>query len=158
MWVMTILNLSSIATTSESIWILLTLTQNIIFQENNALDKDNPETEWSSKFLNNISQGTLDGEGKSHINFENRSFSFFKKTKSKHPKNLFFGHWNVNLIRNKFESVQKIIEIPLTFSHSMKLKLIPPSQTSNLVPRSTEFSKWIVTYMGEDYFFMLIKV
>ena len=42
---MTILNLSSIATTAESIWILLTLTQNIISQENNALDKDNPETE-----------------------------------------------------------------------------------------------------------------
>ena len=60
--------------------------------------------------MNNLSQDTLEGKGKSRINFENLSFSFLKKTKSKHPKNLFFGHLNINLIRNKFESVQEIIQ------------------------------------------------
>ena len=50
-------------------------------------------------------------KGKIHINFENLPFSFLKKTKSKHPKNLFFGHVNINSIRNKFESVQEIIQI-----------------------------------------------
>ena len=79
-------------------------------QQNYVFDKDNPETELNSKFLNNLSQDTLKGKGKSHINFENLLFSFLKKTKSKHPKNLFFGHVNINSIRNKFESVQEIIQ------------------------------------------------
>ena len=114
---MAILNLNSIATTAEYIWTILaynfifalnTLTWHRISQENDAFDKDNPETESNSKFSNNLSQDTL--KGKSHINFENLIFSFLKKTKSKHPKNLFFGHVNINSIRNKFESVQEIIQ------------------------------------------------
>ena len=72
--------------------------------------KINPETELNSKFSNNLSQDTLKGEVKSHINFEDLLFSFLKKTKSKHPKNLFFGHVNTNSIRNTFESVQEIIQ------------------------------------------------
>ena len=79
-------------------------------QENGAFDKDNPEFESNSKFSNNLSQDTLKGKVKSHINFENLLFSFLKETKSKHPKNLFFGHVNINSIRNKFESVQEIIQ------------------------------------------------
>ena len=119
MWIMAILNLDSIATTAEYIWTILaynfilalnTLTWHRISQENDAFDKDNPETESNSKFSNNLSQDTLKGKGKSHINFENLLFSFLKKTKSKHPKNLFFGHVNINSIRNKFESVQEIIQ------------------------------------------------
>ena len=70
----------------------------------------NPETESNFKLSNNLSQDTLKGKGKSNINFENLLFSFLKKTKSKHPKNLFFGHININSIRNKFESVQEIIQ------------------------------------------------
>ena len=94
---MAILNLNSIATTAEYIWTILaynfifalnTLTWHRISQENDAFDKDNPETESNSKFLNNLSQDTLKGKGKSHIKFENLLFSFVKKTKSKHPKNL----------------------------------------------------------------------
>ena len=70
----------------------------------------NPETESNFKLSNNLSQDTLKGKGKSNINFENLLFSFLKKTKSKHPKNLFFGHVNINSILNKFESVQEIIQ------------------------------------------------
>ena len=72
--------------------------------------KIDPETKSNSKCLNNLSQDTLKGEVKSHINFEDLLFSFLKKTKSKHPKNLFFGHLNTNSIRNTFESVQEIIQ------------------------------------------------
>ena len=32
-----------------------------------------------------------------------------KSIKAKHPKNLFFGHLNVNSIRNKFASIQELI-------------------------------------------------
>ena len=49
------------------------------FNLNDALDKDNPETESNSKFSNNLSQDTLEGKDKSHINFENLSFSCFLK-------------------------------------------------------------------------------
>ena len=114
---MAILNLDSIATTVEYIWTILaynfilalnTLTWHRISQENDAFDKDNPETESNSKFSNNLSQDTLKGKGKSHINFENLSISFLKKRKSKHPEYLFFGHVNVNSIRSKFESYLKI--------------------------------------------------
>ena len=45
-----------------------------------------------------------------HDNYENISFSFLKKIKSEHPKNLIFGQLNSNSIRNKFELVQEIIE------------------------------------------------
>ena len=35
---------------------------------------------------------------------------FLKKTKCKHPKSLFFGLLNINSTKNKFESVQEIIQ------------------------------------------------
>ena len=97
MWIMAIVNPDSIATMMKHIWTILaysfilalnTLTWHRISQENDAFDKDNPETESNSKFSNNLSQDTLKGKGKSHIKFENLLFSFVKKTKSKHPKNL----------------------------------------------------------------------
>ena len=45
-----------------------------------------------------------------HENDENISFHFLKKIRSKHPKNFFFEQLNVNSIRNKFESVQEIVQ------------------------------------------------
>ena len=72
---------------------LNTLTWNRIFQENVDLDKDSPETESNSKFLNILSQDTLAGEGKIHVNLENLFFSFLKKTKFKHSENLFLGYY-----------------------------------------------------------------
>ena len=82
---------------------LSNLTKNS--QENNIFHKDNPENESNFKFLNDLPQDILGGKDKIHINFENLSFSFLKNAKSKHPKNLFFGHININSIRSKFESV-----------------------------------------------------
>ena len=119
MWIMTILNLDSTATTVEYIWTILaysftlalnTLRWHRISQENDAFDKNDPETESNSKFSNNWSQETLKDKVKSHINFENPLFSVWKKTKSKHPQNLFFGHVSINSIRNKLESVQETIQ------------------------------------------------
>ena len=88
---------------------LNTLIWHRISEENEVFDKDNLETEPNSKFSNKLSQDTLEDKGKNHINIENLSFSFLKKTKSKH-KNLLFGNLNINSIRNKFESVQEIIQ------------------------------------------------
>ena len=59
-----------------------------VSQENDPFDKDNIGTESNSKFSNNLSQYTLKGKGKIHIDFETLSFSFLKKTKSKYPKTL----------------------------------------------------------------------
>ena len=59
---------NSIATTAEYIWTILaynfilalnTLPWHRTSQENDAFDKDNPETESNSKFSNNLSQDTL---------------------------------------------------------------------------------------------------
>ena len=124
------------------------------FNLDDALDKDNPENEWNSKFSNNLSQDTLEGKGSSRIHLKFSPLSFSKKTKSKHPKILFYGHFSS--IKNKFESVQDIIQNTFDISSSMKLKLIP-SQATNLVSRSTEFFERIVMHMGEDYLFRLIK-
>ena len=60
MRIMTILNLDSIAIMAE-----------YIDKDNNVLDKDNPKTQSNSKFSSNLSQNTLEGKGKSQINFEN---------------------------------------------------------------------------------------
>ena len=53
---------------------LNTLTWHRISQENNALDKDNSETESNSKFSNNLSEDTLESKSKSHRNVENLCF------------------------------------------------------------------------------------
>ena len=52
----------------------------------------------------------MESKSDNRDNYENISFPFLKKIRSKHPKNLFFGQLNVNSIRNKFESVQEIIQ------------------------------------------------
>ena len=38
------------------------------------------------------------------------AFTSTKSIKIKHPKNLFFGHLNVNSIRNKFVSIEELIK------------------------------------------------
>ena len=52
----------------------------------------------------------MESKSDSLENDENVYFPFLKKITSKHPKNLFFGQLNVNSIRNKFESVQEIVQ------------------------------------------------
>ena len=67
--------------TDNFILSLNTLTWHRISQENDAFDKNK----------NNLPQDTLEDKGNSHINFENLSFSFLKKTKSKHPRTCFLN-------------------------------------------------------------------
>ena len=50
-----------------------------------------------------------------------------------------FEHLNIRSETN-LNQFRKSFKIPLTFSSPVKLKLIPPSQTSNLVSQITEFS------------------
>ena len=45
-----------------------------------------------------------------NIHAKGNAFTSTKSIKAKHPKNLFFGHLNVNSIRNKFVSIQELIK------------------------------------------------
>ena len=45
-----------------------------------------------------------------NIRAKGNAFMSTKSIKAKHPKNLFFGHLNVNSIRNKFVSIQELIK------------------------------------------------
>ena len=45
-----------------------------------------------------------------NIRAEGNVFTSTKSIKAKHPKNLFFGHLNVNSIRNKFVSIKELIK------------------------------------------------
>ena len=74
-----------------------------IIRDNDALIGNVSETESSSGTTKYLPDDSL--EVKVTI-----SFPFLKKIRSKHPKNLFFGQLNVNSMRNKFESVQEIIQ------------------------------------------------
>ena len=55
---------------------------------------------------------------------------FLKKTKCKHPKSLFFGLLNINSTKNKFESVQEIIQntFDIFFFNETKIDSSFPSQ------------------------------
>ena len=45
-----------------------------------------------------------------NLRAKGNAFMSTKSIKAKHPKNLFFGHLNVNSIRNKFVSIQELIK------------------------------------------------
>ena len=45
-----------------------------------------------------------------NIRAKGNAFTSTKSIKAKHPKNLFFGHLNVNSIRNKFVSIEEVIK------------------------------------------------
>ena len=100
----------------------------------------------------------MEGKGKSHINFENLSFSFLKKAKAKHPKNLFFGHLHINSIRNKFESVQEIIQNTFDiflFSETKIDSSFPSQQFSILEYRifrkdRNAFGRGLLFYINQD--------
>ena len=81
-----------------------------------------------------------------HGNDENVSFPFLKKIKSERPKNLFFGQLNVNSIRNKFESVQEIIQNTFDIFLACKTK-IDSSSLSGIVFTS-EISNKLTFYLS----------
>ena len=74
-----------------------------IIRDNDALIGYISETESNSETTKYLPEDYLESKSDNHENYENISFPFLKKIRSKHPKNLFFGQLNVNLIRNKFE-------------------------------------------------------
>ena len=57
-----------------------------------ALNKDTLPTESNFKFTKNSFQNTLESISENFDDHKNVSFPIFKNIKSKHPKNLFFGH------------------------------------------------------------------
>ena len=79
-------------------------------QDNDALIENVSLTESNSELAKNLLEDTLERKSDNHDNDENIPFPFWKKIKSEHPKNLFFGQLNVNSIRHKFESVQDTIQ------------------------------------------------
>ena len=81
-----------------------------ITRDNDALIGNVSETESISATTKYLSGESLESKSGNHDNYENISFPFLKKIRSKHPKNLFFGQLNMNSIGNKFESVQEIVQ------------------------------------------------
>ena len=81
-----------------------------IIQYNDALIENVSETESNSELAKNLLEDTLESKSDNHDNDENISFPFLKKIKSQNPKKLIFGQLSVNSIRNKFESIQEIIQ------------------------------------------------
>ena len=69
-----------------------------IIRDNDALIGNVSETESNSETTKYLPEGSLERKSDNHENDENISFPFLKKIRSKHPKNLFFGQLNVNLI------------------------------------------------------------
>ena len=58
------------------------------------------------------------------------AFASAKSIKAKHPENLFFGHLNVNSIRNKFVSIQELIK------RTFDLLLISETKIDDLNPNA----------------------
>ena len=89
-------------------------------------------------------------------NDENVSFPLLQKTKSERPKNLFFGQLNVNSIRNKFESVQEIIQntFDIFFVCETKIDFSFPNQHNSFVFLNIKYFERIVIHVVEDYFSM----
>ena len=70
-----------------------------------------------------LPEDILESKSDNHDNDENISSPFLKKIKSEHPKNLFFRQFNVNSIRNKFESVQEINQNTFDFFCACETKI-----------------------------------
>ena len=126
-----------------------------IIQDNDALIENVSETEPRSEIAKYFPEDSLESKSDNHENYENISFSFLKKIKSEHPKNLFFRQFNVNSIRNKSESVQEINQNTFDFFFvPVRLKLIPLSQINCFVFLNTVYFERIVMHVVEDYFSM----
>ena len=94
------------------------------------------ESKSNSEIAKYLPENSLESKRDNHDNDENISFPFLKKIMPEHPKNSFFGQLNVNSIRNKFESVQEIIQ----------------SQINSFVFLNTVYFKSIVMHIVEDFF------
>ena len=76
-------------------------TENILSALNKVALPQNVKVNSSSKSFSDYD----------NIRAKGNAFTSTKGIKAKHPKNLFFGHLNVNSIRNKFVSIEELIKI-----------------------------------------------
>ena len=125
-----------------------------IIRANDALIGNVSETESICEAPKYLPEDSLESKSDNHENYENVSFPFLKKIRSKHPKILVFGQLNVNSIRNKFEPVQEIIQNTFDIFLSVRLKLIPPSQINSFVFLNIVYFERTVMLVVEDYFSM----
>ena len=65
-----------------------------------------------------------------NIRAKGNAFTSTKSIKAKHPKNLFFGHLNVNSIRNKFVSIEELIK------RTFDIFLISETKIDDLFPNA----------------------
>ena len=65
-----------------------------------------------------------------NIRAKGNAFMSTKSIKVKHPKNLFFGHLNVNSIRNKFVSIQELIK------RTFDIFLISETKIDDSIPKA----------------------
>ena len=74
----------------------------------NILSALNKVARTQSVKVNSSSKSFSDSD---NVRAKGKAFTSTKSIKAKQPKNLFFGHLNVNSIRNKFVSIQELIKI-----------------------------------------------
>ena len=93
-----------------------------------------------------------------NIRAKGNAFTSTKSIKAKHPKNLFFGHLNVNSIRNKFVSIQELIK------RTFDIFLISETKIDDLFPNA-QFKLKVIKVLGkvempleEEFSFTLMKI
>ena len=84
-----------------------------------------------------------------NIRAKGNAFTSTKSIKAKHPKNLFFGHLNVNSIRNKFVSIEELIK------RTFDIFLISETKIDYSFPNALK--EKIETHLEEDFSFTLMK-
>ena len=92
-----------------------------------------------------------------NIRAKGNAFMSTKSIKAKHPKNLFFGHLNVNSIRNKFVSIQELIKRTFDIFLISETKIDDSFQMRNLKLKVIKVLGKIETLLEEDFSFTLMK-
>ena len=77
------------------------------------------------------------------------AFTSTNDIEAKHPKNLFFGHLNVNSIRNKFVSIEELIK------RTFDIFLISETKIDYSFPNALK--EKFETHLEEDFSFTLMK-
>ena len=85
------------------------------------------------------------------------AFASTKSIKAKHPKHLFFGHLNVNSIRNKFVTIQELIKRTFDAFLISETKIDVHFQMRNLKVKVIKVLGKIEMPLEEDFSFTLMK-
>ena len=113
-------------------------TENIL----SALNK----VAWPQRVKKNSSSKSFSDD---NIRAKGIAFTSTRSIKAKHPKNLFFGHLNVNSIRNKFVSIEELIK------RTFDIFLISETKIDDSFPNALK--EKIETHLEEDFSFTLMK-